>query len=206
VTGADRLARFDELARCMPRVADAVAGFDEDLRETAFWALVNIVNPARPDDSVVDVTDGEGPSHQVRALQAELAAERSEKDRLAAQLDRLGRSIARHYPGAFPLSAPVVDSAIRLLTERWTGPVTAAAAAATAAGVPAMSRPEDLPWWRATARLRTLEGWLAEHLPGERRGGEDAVDTVVRVLHARVLDTRTKTPDPRTVAPGMGCV
>jgi hypothetical protein len=176
--GDDRLARFDELVQRMPQVADAIAGFGESLRETAFWALVNIVDPTQPDSADVDVRGGGKEAGEVRALQAKLALVQSQKDLLAGQLDRLAGFLAERYPGGFPLSgSPVVDSAIHVLRERWTGP--------------------------ADVRLET---WLAEHLPGCRRAGEDAVDTAIRVLNTNVLDVGRKSPDPRTVLPGMGCV
>ncbi len=145
-------ARFEFLIEHLPRVAAAIAAFGEDLRTSAFWALLNTVNVAEPGDSAAVVA----------VLDARLRLAETIQERNAAELGKLGAFLTTRYPGAFPATGSVVDSAIHLLKEGW-GPGRAGDA----------------------QQVKRLGAWLGENAPSEYslcRTDADTVDAAIRLL------------------------
>jgi hypothetical protein len=112
-----QLARFDRVASRMPAIATAVSGFDDTMRDKAFYALMGILDP----DGELDNGD--------HTVFTDLAEVRRDKQVLSDQIVKLGEFLTARYPGAVR-PGPVVDMAIQLLTERWAGPSGTSEAAA----------------------------------------------------------------------------
>lgn len=115
VTGQalDRRDDFEYLLQRMPHVATAIAGFAErELRTSAFKLLVGILDLADVPDST---------------LRAEFRHAETVNEQLTGELGKLGAFLVTRYPGAYPTTGTVVDSAIHLLKEGWGKPATPAA-------------------------------------------------------------------------------
>lgn len=100
----EAIERFETVAGRARQIADAVDAFPPELRETAFWTLLNILDPEPREE-----------------LEAELNVVTADRDRLAGRVDELGAFLALHAPDAPGRTIDPVAAAIYLL--RQPGPL-----------------------------------------------------------------------------------
>lgn len=165
----ERRERFRFLLAHLPQIADGLAAFTDDtLRAAAFHRLLDTLTA----DVELDVDlDGDVDGGDV-LLRSELRRLEERNAALEDELGKLGDFLIRRYAGAYPQTGSVIDSAIHVMGERWSGPSD------------------------TDVRMLRLSSWLADNMPAaELRGHEDAVDTAIRLLSGHLAcPSRVTTP------------
>lgn len=98
----EAIDRFETVAGRAQQISDAVDAFPPQLREVAFYTLLNILDPDPRDE-----------------LEAELNVVTADRDRLADLVDELGAFLAEHAPDAPGRTVDPVAAAIHLLKQSY---------------------------------------------------------------------------------------